>query len=102
MKGTWISPGGSLPVALKTVKQEASEGERIKFLQEAAIMGQFRHPNIIEIHGVVTMDEPVSMLCDHLICNIIIVTLQLMIVLELMPNGDLHNYLKKLKPVYVL
>ena len=88
-------------MALKTVKQEASEGERIKFLQEAAIMGQFRHPNVIEIRGVVTMDEPVSMLCDRLICNIIIITLQLMIVLELMSNGDLHNYLRKLKPVYV-
>ena len=59
MKGTWDSPNGSVPVALKTVKQGASEEEKIKFLQEGAIMGQFHHPNIIQMHGVVTMDEPV-------------------------------------------
>ena len=29
-------------------------------LQEAAIMGQFHHPNIIKLHGVVTVGEPVS------------------------------------------
>ena len=36
------------------------EDESVKFLQEAAIMGQFRHPNIVRLHGVVTMGEPVS------------------------------------------
>ena len=36
-------------VAVKTME----EGDRVKFLQEAAIMGQFRHPNIIKILGVV-------------------------------------------------
>ena len=29
-------------------------------LQEAAIMGQFHHPNIIKLHGVVTVGEPIS------------------------------------------
>ena len=60
MKGAWKSPNGTIPVALKIVKQEAADEEKIKFLQEGAIMGQFHHPNIIRIHGVVTMDEPVS------------------------------------------
>lgn len=32
----------------------------MKFLQEAAIMGQFSHPNIISLLGVVTLGEPVS------------------------------------------
>ena len=40
-------------VAVKTMEGGASEGDRIKFLQEAAIMGQFHHPNIIKIVGVV-------------------------------------------------
>ena len=36
-------------VAVKCLKGEASEEERIKFLQEAAIMGQFEHPNILQM-----------------------------------------------------
>ena len=34
--------------------------ERLKLLQEAAILGQFRHNHIIDLVGVVTTDEPVS------------------------------------------
>ena len=47
-------------MAIKTLKAEASEEEKVKFLQEAAIMGQFHHPNIVKLHGVVTVGEPVS------------------------------------------
>lgn len=50
----------SIEVAIKTLKSGASKQDRIKFLQEAAIMGQFRHPNIVKMHGVVTDGEPVS------------------------------------------
>ncbi len=39
-------------VAVKTINQGAGEEERIIFLQEAAIMGQFDHPNIIRLLGV--------------------------------------------------
>ena len=49
-----------MQVAVKALNREASEGEKIKFLQEAAIMGQFIHPNIVKLHGVVTMGNPVS------------------------------------------
>ncbi len=59
MKGTWESPGGTIPVAIKTANSDTSEDEQLKFLQEAAIMGQFRHPNIVQLHGVVTMEQPV-------------------------------------------
>jgi len=37
----------------------------VKFLQEAAISGQFRHPNVVKLLGVVTVGEPVS---NHLMC----------------------------------
>ena len=55
-KGKWQSKN----VAIKTLKDDASEEEKVKFLQEAAIMGQFHHPNIIKLYGVVTVREPVS------------------------------------------
>ena len=45
-------------VAVKILEDGADEEDKIKFLQEAAIMGQFNHPNIIRILGV-TIDEPV-------------------------------------------
>ena len=47
-------------VAVKTLKSAATEGDRVSFLQEAAIMGQFRHPNIVTLMGVVTIGNPVS------------------------------------------
>ena len=60
-QGVWTSPDGPLGVAIKTLKDDASEEEKVKFLQEAAIMGQFHHPNIVKLYGVVTMAEPVSL-----------------------------------------
>ena len=46
---------------MKTLKPNITEEDKIKFLQEAAIMGQFLHPNVVKLHGVVTVGEPVSM-----------------------------------------
>ena len=42
---------------MKTLKEGAGKGDKIKFLQEAAIMGQFFHPNIVKLYGVVTEGE---------------------------------------------
>ena len=58
-KGVWTSPEGQVEVAVKQLKEGTSEADRVKFLKEAAIMGQFQHPNVIKLHGVVTMAEPV-------------------------------------------
>ena len=44
-------------VAVKTLEDGASEEDRIKFLQEAAIMGQFNHPNIIRLLGITLEGE---------------------------------------------
>jgi len=49
-----------MEVAVKTLKPGASESDAVKFLQEAAINGQFRHPNVVKLLGVVTVEEPVS------------------------------------------
>jgi predicted Ser/Thr protein kinase len=62
-------------VAVKILKDEATEEDKIKFLQEAAVIGQFSHVNVIKLHGVVTD------------------AFKLMIVMEYMPGGDLHGWL---------
>ncbi|XP_027632414.1 ephrin type-A receptor 5 isoform X5 [Tupaia chinensis] len=66
-----------LPVAIKTLKVGYTEKQRRDFLGEASIMGQFDHPNIIHLEGVVTKSKPV------------------MIVTEYMENGSLDTFLKK-------
>jgi len=48
-----------LEVAVKSLEGGSTEDERVKFLQEAAIMGQFKHPNIIRVIGVITTSDPV-------------------------------------------
>ena len=53
---------GAMDVAVKQLQSGASEEEKVKFLQEAAINGQFRHPNVVQLMGVVTVGEPVSWL----------------------------------------
>ena len=58
--GVQQGPDGDVKVAVKTLKEGAGEEDRVKFLQEAAIMGQFNDPNVITTHGVVTEGEPVS------------------------------------------
>ena len=59
-KGIWQSPMGAMDVAVKQLQSGASEEEKVKFLQEAAVNGQFRHPNVVQLMGVVTVGEPVS------------------------------------------
>ena len=65
-----------LPVAIKTLKVGYTEKQRRDFLGEASIMGQFDHPNIIRLEGVVTKSRPV------------------MIITEFMENGALDSFLR--------
>ena len=58
-KSVWQNSEWEMEVAVKLLKSGSTEEERVKFLQEAAIMGQFMHPNILKLHGVVTLSEPV-------------------------------------------
>ena len=51
---------GAMDVAVKQLQSKASEEEKVKFLQEAAINGQFRHPNVVKLMGVVTEGGTVS------------------------------------------
>lgn len=54
----------------------SSEKARCDFLTEASIMGQFDHPNVIYLQGVVTRSNPV------------------MIITEYMENGSLDTFLR--------
>ncbi|XP_063772723.1 ephrin type-B receptor 3 isoform X2 [Pseudophryne corroboree] len=63
-------------VAIKTLKAGYTEQQRRDFLGEASIMGQFDHPNIIRLEGVVTRSRPV------------------MILTEFMENGALDSFLR--------
>ena len=66
LKGEWVTPYGVKDVAIKTLTVGFKEEDKVKFLQEAAIMAQFRHPHIVRLLGAVTMDEPVGMCgCVH-------------------------------------
>ena len=51
--------GGGTTVAVKMLNS-TSDGDRVRFLQEGAIMGQFRHDNIVALCGLVLKGEPVS------------------------------------------
>jgi len=68
-----------IQVAVKTLNSKCSESDRVKFLREAAIMGQFQHNNVVQLHGLVTEEE------------------NLMIVLEYMSKGDLKRILSVIK-----
>ena len=98
-RGRWQAAvgGGPVDVAIKTLRSSAKEKDRVKFLQEAAINGQFQHPNIVQLHGVVTVGEPVEENRSCPIHSHFLFPLQVMIVLEYMPNGDLRNFLHSVK-----
>ncbi|XP_046877331.1 ephrin type-A receptor 7 isoform X1 [Hypomesus transpacificus] len=64
-------------VAIKTLKVGYTDKQRRDFLCEASIMGQFDHPNVVHLEGVVTRGKPV------------------MIVIEYMENGSLDGFLRK-------
>ncbi|PAA91664.1 hypothetical protein BOX15_Mlig010451g1 [Macrostomum lignano] len=76
-KGLLTAPGREpQPVAVKTLKPGASDKNKLDFLTEASIMGQFDDPNVIYLEGVVTRSHP----------N--------MIVTEYMANGSLDVFLR--------
>ncbi|XP_063101548.1 tyrosine-protein kinase Fer isoform X3 [Cavia porcellus] len=66
-------------VAVKTCKEGLPQELKIKFLQEAKILKQYDHPNIVKLIGVCTQRQPVY------------------IVMELVPGGDFLTFLRKKK-----
>ena len=59
--GIWNGSIGKREVAIKTLNPTTTQPDaKVKFLQEAAIMAQFRHPNVIQLYGIVLDGEPVG------------------------------------------
>ncbi len=86
------SDGGEVEVAVKTLKEGSKEEDKVKFLQEAAIMGQFKHPNVVKMYGVIKDGEPVSCM-KYMYTSSILFCLQVLLVLELLTKGDLRSHL---------
>ncbi|XP_066556044.1 tyrosine-protein kinase SRK2 isoform X1 [Amia ocellicauda] len=71
-EGLW---NNTTPVAVKTLKSGTMEPK--DFLREAQIMKKLRHPKLIQLYAVCTVEEPIY------------------IITELMKNGSLLEYLQK-------
>lgn len=65
-----------LLVAVKSIRWGASDRERGLFLSEAGVMGQFDHPNVLKLEGVITHTSPER------------------IITEFMENGPLDAFLR--------
>lgn len=76
-----LRPGmGVVPCAIKTVTENATPYQRFEFLHEASHMKRFKCHHIVELLGVVSIGQPT------------------LVVMELMPNGDLRTYLRTRRP----
>lgn len=62
-------------VAIKTLKDCNNPQQWAEFQQEASLMAELHHPNIVCLLGVVTQEQPVCMLFEY------------------MNQGDLHEFL---------
>lgn len=74
--------GGETRCAIKTVNENATDKERLSFLNEASVMKQFDTAFVVRLLGVISQTQPTF------------------VVMELMPNGDLKTYLRSHRPEY--
>lgn len=82
-KGVYKDPkkGGVVThCAVKTVNEQAGLKQRIEFLREASAMKDCNTTHVIKLIGVVSQSQPV------------------LVLMELMENGDLKEYLRKHRP----
>lgn len=61
---------------MKTLRWGASDREKGMFLSEAGVLGQFDHPNVLKLEGVITRNPPER------------------IITEFMENGPLDSFLR--------
>ncbi len=68
-----------IPVAVKMCRgRHIGREETLKFMKEARFLRRFKHPNIVQLHGIAAHEEPV------------------MIVMELVSGGSLQRHLQRL------
>ncbi|XP_012940145.1 muscle, skeletal receptor tyrosine-protein kinase [Aplysia californica] len=71
--------GGQL-IAIKMLKEDASETVQSDFEREASLMVEFDHPNIVRLLGVCTVGKPMCLLFEY------------------MSKGDLNEFLRLCSP----
>uniref|UniRef100_A0AAG5DU37 Tyrosine-protein kinase receptor n=1 Tax=Anopheles atroparvus TaxID=41427 RepID=A0AAG5DU37_ANOAO len=83
-KGIVVKLGNdtNIPCAIKTVNENATDRERDSFLIEANIMKSFKTHHVVRLLGIVSISHPI------------------LVVMELMANGDLKSYLRRHRPDY--
>lgn len=67
-------------VAVKMLKDEASEDLQVDFEREACLLAEFDHPNIVKLLGVCAMGKPMCLLFEY------------------MGKGDLNEFLRSCSP----
>lgn len=70
-----------IPIAIKTLKEDANNSFKLDFRHEAELMADLQHPNIVALLGVCLEGQPMCML------------------FEFMSNGDLHRFLLNHSPL---
>lgn len=58
-RGGWSSPNGQKEAAVKCLRGNQEEEKRVRLLQEAFTMGQFKHPHVVQLYGVVKSGDMV-------------------------------------------
>ncbi|RWS16314.1 Proto-oncogene tyrosine-protein kinase ROS-like protein, partial [Leptotrombidium deliense] len=73
------SNGKEVKIAIKTIRDTATEQNRIDFLKEAKLMRNFKHKHILQLFCIFLNKNPI-------------------LIFELMAGGDLLSYLRKNQP----
>ena len=93
----WSVGGEEREVAVKSLADGSTKEKRVQSLQEAAIMGQFKHPNVTALHGVLLDCSPVRQGNQSYFAILVISYSQCWYIVELMKKGDLIEYLLQIR-----
>lgn len=79
-KNNYLKSGESELIAVKMLKEDASEDLQADFEREASLMVEFKHPNIVRLLGVCAVGKPMCLLFEY------------------MSKGDLNEFLRLCGP----
>ncbi len=71
-------------IAVKMLREDATEQMQVDFEREAELMLKFRHPNIVRLLGVCAIGEPLCLLFEY------------------MTRGDLNEFLRSCSPEHFI
>jgi len=60
-----VMSGGHV-VAVKALKLNANERQRCDFMNEASVLAQLEHPNVVLLEGVVTRSQPIMLVTEFM------------------------------------